>query len=450
MPQMPPTPDSRRLRILALAEECNPEWPSLPIVAFKYIRAIANHCDVTVVTQVRNKPNITNACPVAVTGSIQFSFIDTEYVARPFHRFARMLRGGADLAWSTNMAMSYVPYLAFERDAWRKHKQELAAGAFDIVHRVTPMSPALPSYMCGKTKQPFIIGPLNGGLSWPREFTAEKQRERERMRAFRGIYKYLPYARRTQKRAACILASFEHTRSELTRARPDRIVMFPEVGYDDSIFHPSPTAFTPRTSTTDRSPMRFLFVGRLVPLKMVEVAVRAFAGSPTLRRNHFLHIVGDGPDRTRLEELIKDLDASDRIILEGRRSQAEVADFMRKCDVFVFPSIRELGGGVIVEAMACGMLCIVADYGGPGALVGRNRGLRVPIMARDDMVLGFRREMEMSVGSFDAEGQAMRMRAAEFASAKYRWDNKALFTLSIYKSALAGDKSLPGPYSEPA
>jgi hypothetical protein len=43
------------VRVLLLADSCNPDWPSLPIVGYKLALAIANHADVTLVTQVRNR-----------------------------------------------------------------------------------------------------------------------------------------------------------------------------------------------------------------------------------------------------------------------------------------------------------------------------------------------------------------------------------------------------------
>ena len=49
------------MRVLLMADDCNPEWPSLPVVGFNLCRAIAEHADVVVVTHVRNRPNIVRA-----------------------------------------------------------------------------------------------------------------------------------------------------------------------------------------------------------------------------------------------------------------------------------------------------------------------------------------------------------------------------------------------------
>ena len=66
----------------------------------------------------------------------------------------------------------------------------------------------------------------------------------------------------------------------------------------------------------------------------------------------------------------------------GQVKQSEVGEEMRRAGVFVFPSIRELGAGVVVEAMASAMTCVVANYGAARArlsgLTGASGSLSAP------------------------------------------------------------------------
>ncbi|MEO0653811.1 MAG: hypothetical protein AAFY77_02965 [Pseudomonadota bacterium] len=88
--------------VLVLASDCNPEWPSLPVVGYKYALALADTCNVTAVTHIRNRENICKLHPAAgqsvcqtPNGSnIHFVFIDTEYIAAPLHKLSILLRGG--------------------------------------------------------------------------------------------------------------------------------------------------------------------------------------------------------------------------------------------------------------------------------------------------------------------------------------------------------------------
>ncbi|SDX95579.1 glycosyltransferase family 4 protein [Citreimonas salinaria] len=419
----------RRPRVLLLADDFNPEWPSLPVVGYKYARALSRVCDVTVATHVRNRPNVEAAGP-----PMEVVYLDNEWIAAPMHRLATRLRGGDQVAWSTSMAMGYLPYLAFERAAWQHFRAALHAGRFDLVHRMTPMTPTMPSWIARRLPVPFVLGPLNGNLDWPRAFAAEQARERERLRALRGLYRVLPYARSTYDSAAAVLCAFEHTRTDLAWVEDARIVPFPEIGFDADLFHAGGAA--PAGARDPQGRLRFLFAGRLVPYKLPELPVLAFARHPALRA-HRLVILGDGPERPRIEALIAEHGLQDCVTLHGRTDQAGVANWMRNCDAFVFPSIRELGAGVVIEAMASGMDSIVTDYGAPGWLADQGRGITVPMAPLDTLVDGFAQAMLDAAD--DRAGMAARAETARrFAEDGFIWDAKAARTRDIYEAVLSG------------
>lgn len=421
-----------RPRVLVLAQSCNPDRPSLPVVGYKYARALAGVADVTVATHVRNRENIEKAGEI--TDNVRY--IDNEWIAAPMYRLATFLRRGHEVAWTINQVMAYLPNLVFERQVLTAFRNDLRAGRFDIVHRITPMSQTLPSYMAGKTEQPFVYGPLNGNLDWPPGYKQEQRREREGLRRIREFYRYMPYTRSSQSKSACILASFQHTIDDLKAADPARIVHMPEVGIDAGIFHPGDR----KAPFLGSAPKRFLYAGRLVPYKLPEVAVRAFVTSETLRP-HLLQIVGSGPELPRLQRIVAEAGATDRVIFEGSKTQAEVADYMRRADAFVFPSIRELGAGVVVEAMACGAVLIVTNYGAPGELVGAHRGVRIGLQGLDGLVRDYRSAMESCLER--PEDHAVLARAGqEWALRYYDWDAKAAYTAEIYEALLAGHPPL--------
>lgn len=421
------TQGNRKPRILILADEFNPEWPSLPIVGFKYALEIAKHCDVVVATHVRNRENVEKVSP-----DLDIVYIDNEYIAAPMFKIARILRGGEEVGWSTSQIMNYLPYLAFERGVWRHFKSELKAGKFDIIHRITPMSPTMPSYIAHKSPVPFVIGPLNGALAWPAAFAEEQTREKEGLRKLRDLYKYLPYARSTYDDAACVLTAFSHTRADLGRVPDDRTVMFPEIGFDPLIFHD--TGAKP-AGQRGGDKVRFMFAGRLVPYKLPELPLHAFAQSELLRQHH-LHILGDGPELPRMQAFIEEHNLQDCVTLEGRKTQAEVAQWMRDCNVFVFPSIRELGAGVVIESMACGQHMITVDYGAPGDLTGHGtRGDAVPMAPFAQLADGFRIAMEKAVTDRE-RSSAVALAARDYAVELFPWAVKGQRTAQIYHALL--------------
>lgn len=407
------------MRVLLVANDCNPEWPSLPAVGYKACLAIAERTEATLATHVRNRANIERA---GFAGRVVY--IDNEYVAAPLHRFALWVRRGDAVAWTANVALRYPAELAFEWEVWKRFRNELFQRRFDVLHRVTPMSPTLASPLARWSPVPVVLGPLNGGLKWPPEFRAELHRERDWLTYVRSAFRLLPYYRSTYRRSAAILASFRHTIDEVPPSCRGRVINFSEVGLDPALFasdHPRR-----REGRT-----RFLFVGRLVPYKCVDVLLEAFGRSEALRR-HELRIIGDGMERERLEAMARDLKLEGCVEFCGWKSQAEVGALMRECHVLAFPSIRELGAGVVIEAMACGVAPLVVDYGGPAGLVTHQRGVKVPLAPKAGLTVAFTREMESLAANPDrvaALGEAAR----RYALAHYSWQAKADKTLEIYR-----------------
>ena len=423
------------MRALILADDCNPNWPSLPAVGYKFVRAIANYVDVVVITQVRNKPNIDRAG----MGKAEVVYIDTEKIAAPIYNLTAALRGGTNTGWTIQMAMAYPSYLAFEWAAWKRFQRDLQNGRFDVVHRITPMSPTLPSPMAKWSPVPFLLGPINGGLPWPKHFTTELSREREWLSYFRNAYKLMPYYRSTYACSAGILAAFEHTITDLPPAVKSKTINFPEVGIDPDLFT--------LPIRSNRRQMTILFVGRLVPYKLPEVVVRAFAASEILRQ-HRLLIVGEGPERPRLQRIVEEHNLVGCVELTGQKSQAEVGELMRQAEILAFPSIRELGAGVVVEAMACGMACVVVDYGGPAMLVQPDRGIKIPIGNLDHLVRSFTEELEQLVTDPDRVAH-LGASAHHHAITHYSWDAKAQKMVEIYRWITTRREAKPNFWVEP-
>ena len=94
-----------------------------------------------------------------------------------------------------------------------------------------------------------------------------------------------------------------------------------------------------------------LACGRLVPYKGFDVLVRSAVG-----RSFEVWIIGEGPERTRLEHMIRSLGVADRVRLLGNVPDSDLAKFMCAADVFVLPSVTnaETFGIAQLEAMAAG------------------------------------------------------------------------------------------------
>jgi len=417
------------MKVLILADQCNPEWPSLPVVGYKASLAIAELIDVVVVTHVRNKENIKKHG----LGNAEVVFVDNEYIASPIHKLSKFIRGNEG-GWTVAMALAYPSYLAFEYEVWKKLKNRILSGEFDVIHRVTPMSPTLPSYISGKSSVPFVLGPLNGGLKWPLEFTEERKKEREWLSPFRKAYKILPYKKSTLINAKAILAGFDHTIADIPQDLQDKVINFPEVGIDPFMFNTNDAKSSGAVKT-------ILFASRLVPYKLPDVILSAFISSDILKK-HKLLIVGDGPLRASMEAKVKEHKLESSVTFVGWKTQLEVGEYMRQSDIFAYPTIRELGAGALVEAMACKMACVVVDYGACGTLISKNRGIKIPLNTKDNITSQLAKELERLVLDTDLIND-LAENAQQYIMDNYTWPKKAKKTLQVYDWVLGrADKPL--------
>jgi teichuronic acid biosynthesis glycosyltransferase TuaC len=160
-------------------------------------------------------------------------------------------------------------------------------------------------------------------------------------------------------------------------------------GVDPEMFSPGATQLAP--------PPTILSIGNLIPIKGHELLVRAAAALasefPALR----WEIVGDGPERARLQALATQLQIADRVSFLGRQSRRQVAAAMKRCTVFALPSRYEGLGCVYLEAMSTGKPAIgcrgqgiaeVIHHGSNGFLVGpdneKELTLAIAMLMRDE------------------------------------------------------------------
>jgi glycosyltransferase involved in cell wall biosynthesis len=420
--------DHSRPRVLLIAEAANPEWVSVPLVGWNIYRALAKIADVYLVTHIRNRDAVKRA---GLTEGTDFSAIDNEYVAAPLYRLSTLLRGGSGKGWTTVTALSSIAYYAFELELWRQFKQRILAREFDIVHRVTPLSPTSQSILAkrlAKRNIPFVVGPLNGGVPWPRNFIHRQHAEREWLSHIRSIYKFMPAYQSMRRYSSAILAGSKHTLTEMPLSIQSKCVYVPENGIRaDQV--------APYRERTIRLPLKACFVGRLVPYKGADMLLEASAEF-LKSKQLVLHIVGDGPERASLEALAKRIGVGNFVHFDGLLNHDEVLLKLRECDFMALPSIREFGGGVVIEAMAMGATPIVADYAGPSELVDETTGIRVSFVDRNSLVDGLRVAIGNLIGNpnlLDGFSKAARQKVL----ANYTWEAKAIQIKQVYTAVLA-------------
>ena len=307
----------------------------------------------------------------------------------------------------------------------------------NVVHQPIPVSPKEPSVM-HNLGAPVVIGPMNGGMTYPPAF---------RKREGRHVAAFLRFGRSTadlvnrlmpgKLRAATLLVANERTRLALPRGAREKVVTFIENGVDLSLWEPA------EPSRPTGKPVEIIFLGRLIPCKAVDLLLEAFR-EVQARTSATLSIVGDGPLSPDLKERAEALGLGASVRFFGWMSQKECARVLRRTDMLVLPSLHECGGAVVLEAMATGLPVIAANWGGPADYLDETCGVLVDPDSERSFVVGLTDAMLRLAGSPELR-QEMGRSGRERVVSDFDWEKKIEKLLEIYEGVLRRN----GPDSNP-
>jgi glycosyltransferase involved in cell wall biosynthesis len=396
-----------------LAPDANPESISVNLVSYLHAEALARLHTVTLVGRTWNEAALRRAqAPFHAVETITIPLLDRIY--------------GWSLRWIFKhnyhsralTAFSYPLLIAFEWFAWRRMRTRIVAGEFDIVLRLSPVISVIPSAFPSFLRNnsiPFMIGPINGGLPWPEGFS-QASNQKGWIDNLRGLYRFVPFARSTYRRAAAIIAGSSQTYAEFASYR-DKLFFVPENGVSNAL-----CSDTVRGTKSDGI-LELIFVGGLVPYKACDLALRAAA--PFLRSNLArFTVAGDGPEREHLEQLAESLGIQENVSFCGMLSHSDAMQRLRSADVMVFPSVREFGGGVVFEALAVGAVPLVADFGGPGDIVHSEIGCKVSLTNESDVVAQMEKLLTELIHN-RALLERLRQQGMSYARECLTWEAKA-------------------------
>jgi glycosyltransferase involved in cell wall biosynthesis len=401
----------RVLKLLLIAPTCDGQDIGEAWVGYQWVRHLAGRHELTVLTyHKRGRVPLAEQLP----GVRVIEWAEPPWLGRA-ERLNSMLKPG------------YVPFYARAR---RWIESALARGErFDVAHQPVPVAMRYPSPAAG-LGIPFVIGPVGGGLSSPPGFGAEEGTAPWFVglrRADRWRLHHDPWLRRSYEQAGCVVGIAPYVTGLLSGLKVQGFETMSETGIEDlPQLVDKPGA---------RAEVRLLYVGRLVRTKGARDAIRALALAGELPAR--LDVVGDGFDRAACEALTADLGLTGRVFFHGWLPRAQVAKFYQAADVFVFPSYREPGGNVTMEAMAHGLPLVVSDLGGPGHVVDGSCGIRVHPVTPDQYASDLAAALTRLVRD-EALRLALGAGARKRVAAAGLWDSKIAQMEEIYAKVASG------------
>lgn len=340
------------MRILVSAYACEPKRGSEPGVGWNIARGLALRHDVWVLTRANNRPAIESELAESPMPSLRFVYHDLPWWLRFWKRGGRGVQ---------------LYYYLWQLSARPVVRRIVAEHSIETCHHATfakywgPSAAALAGVHC-------VMGPLGGGDGVPPglgSMMSLRGRAQEAARACAiAVAEVDPLVRASIRRAEVCIGATRGTTQRLKALGARTTETWNQVGV---ALPEEQFRWTDR-----RDALRVLYVGRLIPWKAVDFLIRGVAAATS---DVVVDVIGDGPERERLERLCEELGAQGRVRFLGQVDYARVPSFIGDSDVLLHPSLHDSGGMVCAEAMAFGRPVIALRWAGPAEIVDESCGL---------------------------------------------------------------------------
>src|ERR1700722_4418877 len=307
----------------------------------------------------------------------------------------------------------------------RAARQLIEQYNIQVVHEPAPVAPRLPSLMYG-LGVPVVIGPMNGNMTYPPGFRSRSFLERAFVPVARSFGDLANYFIPGKRLADMLLVANERTRFALPSGCRGKAGILCENGVDLDVWQ-RPDDLPPRPVNG----LRLAFLGRLVPWKGVDIVLDVFAEVKKHTPSAELWIIGDGPEGPRLQQQAEALGLCGAVTFHGWAAPGECPRLLSQCDVFLYPSVFDCGGAVVLEAMSLGLTVVALNWGGPGDYLASGSGVLVEPVGRRRLVADLAKAVQCLTPSKRRElGEAARREIAD----QYTWSAKVRQIVGIYQS----------------
>ncbi|PHV62944.1 glycosyltransferase family 4 protein [Cyanobacterium aponinum] len=316
----------------------------------------------------------------------------------------------------------------------------------DLIHQPIPVSPKEPS-MIYDMGVPIIIGPMNGGMNYPKGF---KDRESPWTHLFlelgRNFSNFINILIPGKIKADLLLVANKRSKNALPQCLQNKyIIELVENGVDLSIWQQEiETNF--HATKKNLKEIKIVYLGRLVSWKGVDLLLVAFKDLIAILSEYkiTLEIIGEGKQRTVLEKQAQSLGliidnndncVSSKIAFQGQLSQKDCAQHLKSADMMVLPSLYECGGAVVLEAMAMKIPVIATNWGGPADYLDETCGILVDPDSEASFIQNLTQAMEKLILNPDLRKSMGEMGYNKVIN-QFDWEKKIDRILEIYLNSI--------------
>ncbi|MFH1863501.1 MAG: glycosyltransferase family 4 protein, partial [bacterium] len=304
---------------------------------------------------------------------------------------------------------------------------------FDVFHHVTYANDWMASFIGALLKIPYIRGPGGGSHRVPKSFLSEFSFLGRLAQYLRSIgqwfFRHDPFFIFGQQRAKAILVCNRESFEKIPKKWQNKTYLFPVNGISTEDLD----LLSLKEKSNDK--FRVLSAGKLLTIKGFSLSIKAFKIFSDKVSDTEFTIIGNGTEFSHLQSLVSKLKIQEKVQFKKWVPREEFLKKLTDCDVFLFPSLRDGGGAVVVEAMAAGKPVICLDIAGPGLHIAEERGIKIKPYSPEQSIQDIANALEhlYKDGELRCQmGRAARKRAEEV----YHWDRLGDHLLKIYQEVL--------------
>jgi glycosyltransferase involved in cell wall biosynthesis len=319
--------------------------------------------------------------------------------------------------------------------AW-KRKAELVASQldqehdFDIVHHLTIAS-LQGGPLFTSLKKPLIFGPVGGGQTAPTSYKKYffEYWQNESLRSFLNC-KFIAFnflLKGALKRTNLVLATNQETVEIAEKNGAKNVQLFLDSGLPPEYFPPEPP------TRLESQELRLLWLSRIELRKGLYLALEALS-KVNSAIPFKLSIIGQGPFDSYVNQWIEHFNLETKVEYHGGLPWTKVQDAYLENDVFLFTSLRDSYGSVLLEAMSQALPIITLNHHGARDFVPNKAAIKVPVNNPDETVVGIARAVEYM---YENPRERLEMGKASYEFAKKQsWKNKAIAISQYYEEIL--------------
>ena len=409
-------------------EQCNPQWSSTPRSSYQLYNHLKQLANVTLITHERNQKALTQN---GENGEIHYT--KESILSKVIYKIAKLISGSNRTIWPIRQILAYPVYAEFNWRVNHAFSKKVKNGEYDVVLCTTPLSPRYPSEISKHCKEtPFVIGPVNGGSLLSRRRPTKEKNYFSRI--LRSTSHLLPNYKNTYKHATKVLAGSRQTytwlqyRFNLSR---NKIELLFENGVNEELYE------NKIIKRENNSTFNIISICSESDLKNIDITLNILKTLPDeVRLGTKIKSICEDPNCTKIKKLIQQHKAEKivSLILEPDDS-TEISKEYENTHLMVDLSIKTKNNARIMEAMACGLPCVISNHTNTQDLVSESAGYQIDMQSRE---VSIEKVKKIVTSLYHNESQRLKMAEKNRSRSKiFSWSHKAICLVNILNKTIA-------------